>query len=233
MLDAFTTGKTAAVAEASTRLLLDLAGWRGQVLTSSRLPSRPGRSQRLADLAAGTGARAYLCGTGGMTYLDVAAFAAQSIAVAPFRLPTTGLWSSGCRTSALWAMATLGPQAVAACLQALAVDRQSALLAVGGQLDLPAQGRLTGNQVAVARLTVSDEQGPLIWVSPDVHGSWWRRRTRGRLGFGCSAMRRTFFSGRRTGRRPQTPAWCLPPGRRSTPAAAWAAASVPTWRPRQ
>jgi len=123
VLDAFTTGKTSTVAEISTRVLLDLVGWRGQVLISSRLPARPGRSQRLADLAAATGARAYLCGTGGMTYLDQAPFAAQDIAVAPFRPPTTGIWSSGRRISALWALAALGPQAVAARLQALAADQ--------------------------------------------------------------------------------------------------------------
>lgn len=122
VLEAFDTGRTAVVAETSTRVLLDLVGWRGQVLTSSRLPARPGRSQRLADLAAATGARAYLCGTGGMTYLDQALFAARDITVTPFRPPTTTIWSSGRRLSALWALATLGPQTVAARLQALVAD---------------------------------------------------------------------------------------------------------------
>ncbi|MFS0691938.1 WbqC family protein [Streptomyces nitrosporeus] len=120
VLDAFATERTAAVAEMSTRLLLDLLGWRGQILTSSDLPARPGRSQRLADLAAATGARTYLCGTGGMTYLDPAPFEAQDIAVLPFRPPTTGIWSTGRRVSALWALAALGPQAVAARCRALA-----------------------------------------------------------------------------------------------------------------
>ncbi|WP_244905395.1 hypothetical protein [Streptomyces agglomeratus] len=36
----------------STRVLLDLLGWRGQILASSRLTARPGRSVRLVDLAA-------------------------------------------------------------------------------------------------------------------------------------------------------------------------------------
>jgi len=120
VLNAFTTGRTAAVTETSTRVLLDLLGWKGQVFSSSRLPSRPGRSERLADLAAATGARAYLCGTGGMTYLDQAPFTAQHIAVTPFRPPTTPFWTSGRRLSALWALATLGPQTVAAHFQALA-----------------------------------------------------------------------------------------------------------------
>ncbi|MDQ8707226.1 WbqC family protein [Streptomyces sp. LHD-70] len=121
LLDTFTTGRTTKVAEMSTRVLLDLLGWQGQILTSSSLPARPGRSVRLADLAAATGARAYLCGTGGMTYLDPAPFAAQNIAVALFRPPTTGIWSSGWRISALWALATLGPQDIAAGFQALTV----------------------------------------------------------------------------------------------------------------
>ncbi|MFD4476046.1 WbqC family protein [Streptomyces sp. NPDC058471] len=122
VLDAFTTGRTAAVAETSTRVFLDLLGWKGKILTSSQLPSRPGRSQRLADLAAGTGARTYLCGPGGMTYLDQTLFAARDIAVTPFRPPMTNVWSSGRRLSALWAFAGLGPDAVADLLQALAAD---------------------------------------------------------------------------------------------------------------
>jgi hypothetical protein len=55
----------------------------------------------LADLAAVTGARAYLCGTSGMTCLDPAPFAAQNIAVASFRPPTTGICSADRRLSAL------------------------------------------------------------------------------------------------------------------------------------
>ncbi|NED89086.1 WbqC family protein, partial [Streptomyces sp. SID11233] len=77
VLDAFATGRTAVVAETSTRVLLDLLGWRGRILRSSLLAAGPGRSLRLADLAAATGARVYLCGTGGMTYLDPAPFAAR------------------------------------------------------------------------------------------------------------------------------------------------------------
>ncbi|MFG2149124.1 hypothetical protein ACGFRG_33725 [Streptomyces sp. NPDC048696] len=68
-----------------------------------------------------TGARAYLCVTGGMTYLDPALFAAQNVTVAAFRPPTTGIWSSGRWLSALWALATLGPQDTAVGFQALTV----------------------------------------------------------------------------------------------------------------
>lgn len=81
MPDTFATGRTAAVAETSTRVLLDLLGWKGTILTSSQLPSRPGRSQRLADLAAVTGARAYLCGT-----------AAWPISMRPRSSPGTSPW---------------------------------------------------------------------------------------------------------------------------------------------
>ncbi|WP_233436178.1 MULTISPECIES: WbqC family protein [Streptomyces] len=122
VLDAFGTGRTATVAETSTRALLGLLGWQGEILTGSDLPSRPGRSQRLADLSAITGARAYLCGTGGMAYLDPAPFAAEGIAVTPFRPPTTGIWSSGRSLSSLGALAALGPQEVATIMQRLASD---------------------------------------------------------------------------------------------------------------
>lgn len=125
MLNAFDTRRTAAVAETSTRILLGLLGWRGQILFSSQLPARPGRSQRLADLAAATGARSYLCGTGGMTYLDEAPFTDQAIVVTPFRPPTTSIWSSGRQVSALWALASLGPDAMATQLQALAADHNN------------------------------------------------------------------------------------------------------------
>ncbi|MFI6121672.1 WbqC family protein [Streptomyces sp. NPDC051064] len=122
VLDAFGTGRTATVAEVSTRVLLGLLGWQGKILNSSDLPSRPGRSQRLADLSAITGARAYLCGTGGMAYLDPVPFAAEDMAVTPFRPPTTGIWSSGRSLSSLGALAALGPQEVAAIMQRLALD---------------------------------------------------------------------------------------------------------------
>ncbi|MFF0585235.1 WbqC family protein [Streptomyces sp. NPDC003781] len=123
MLDAFDTGRIAAVATVSTRMLLDSLGWQGQALISSDLPSRPGRSQRLADLCAVTGARAYACGTGGVTYLDPAPFAAEGIAVMPFQPPTTGIWSSSRRLSALSAVAALGPREVAARMRRLASDQ--------------------------------------------------------------------------------------------------------------
>ncbi|WP_224327385.1 WbqC family protein [Streptomyces olivaceus] len=117
---AFDTGRVTPVATASTRALLELLGWRGQIFTSSTLPARTGRSERLADLADVTGACAYLCGTGGMTYLDHAPFTELGVAVIPFLTPTTGLWASGRQVSALRALASRGPDAVGARFHALA-----------------------------------------------------------------------------------------------------------------
>ncbi|MFF6772672.1 WbqC family protein [Streptomyces sp. NPDC012637] len=125
VLAAFDSGRTAAVAETSTRVLLDLLGWQGRVLTASRLPARPGRSQRLADLTNEARAGTYLCGTGGMTYLDPALFAARGITVAPFLPPAAGIWSSAQRVTALWALAHLGPADLAAQLRAFADARAS------------------------------------------------------------------------------------------------------------
>ncbi|MER5780232.1 WbqC family protein [Streptomyces mobaraensis] len=111
VLDAFlTSNRTAAVAEASTRTLLDLLGWRGEIVHSSGLPARPGRSQRLVDLAAAVDARTYLCGRGGMRYLDADPFTTNGISVTPFTIPETGVWKTAHDTSSLWALMRIGPQ---------------------------------------------------------------------------------------------------------------------------
>jgi hypothetical protein len=113
LLDLFTTtDRTARVAEASTRTLLDMLGWTGTILRSSDLPARPGRSQRLADLATATHARTYLCGTGGMRYLDLDLFQHLVTTVTPFRTPDTGLWTNARTISALWTMMKHGPSDV-------------------------------------------------------------------------------------------------------------------------
>jgi hypothetical protein len=127
VLDLFTTtDKTAEVTEASTHILLNLLGWKGQILRSSQLAARPGRSQRLADLAAVTGARSYLCGTGGMKYLERGPFASCGITVTPFRTPTAGGWDTGRAISALRALMLLGSQALADALRAVAADQDDA-----------------------------------------------------------------------------------------------------------
>ncbi|WP_437012836.1 WbqC family protein [Streptomyces sp. enrichment culture] len=92
----------------------------GRILTAGGLSARTERSERLADLTAAAGAGTYLCGTGGMTYLDPAPFTARGIAVAPFLPPAAGIWASAQRVTALWALAHLGPAGLAARLRALA-----------------------------------------------------------------------------------------------------------------
>ncbi|MFI6848095.1 WbqC family protein [Kitasatospora sp. NPDC050467] len=115
VLDLFaTTDRTAVVAEASTRTLLDMLGWPGVILHSSSLESRPDRSQRLADLAAATGASSYLCGTGGMRYLDPTAFHQHGIVVTPFQTATDGFWAAARTISSLQPLMALGPGPLAA-----------------------------------------------------------------------------------------------------------------------
>ncbi|WP_280725603.1 WbqC family protein [Kitasatospora sp. MAA4] len=115
VLDLFAvTDRTAVIAEASTRALLGLLGWQGEILHSSSLESRTDRSQRLADLAAVTGASSYLCGTGGMRYLDPVAFHQHGITVTPFQTAIDGTWSSAREVSSLQPLMALGSDALAA-----------------------------------------------------------------------------------------------------------------------
>lgn len=121
VLDAFVASdRTAVVAKASVRALLDLLGWKGTILRSSVLPARPERSQRLADLAATVRARTYLCGTGGMRYLDVRPFVANGITVTPFTTPAAGAWMAGREISALLALMQLGPHRLSSELRTVA-----------------------------------------------------------------------------------------------------------------
>ncbi|MFI6396419.1 WbqC family protein [Nonomuraea sp. NPDC050540] len=116
ILDLFDdTASVAEVATASTLLLVDLLGWPGRAVASSSLPSRPGRSTRLADLPAISGGRTYLCGTGGMKYLDMAPFQELGIRVVPFQPGgVSGLWGQARRITALNALMMLGPDLLAA-----------------------------------------------------------------------------------------------------------------------
>ncbi len=119
------TDSMADIAETSTRVLLDTLGWRGEVLHSSALPARPGRSARLADLAVATGSTHYLCGTGGLRYLDPEPFDARGIPILPFHTPLSDgdpLWCWARRVSSLWALSVIGPQALAT---RMSVDRQA------------------------------------------------------------------------------------------------------------
>ena len=99
------------VAESSTRGLLRLLGWSGRIVRSNSLPARPGRSQRLADLASAVGANAYLCGEGGMRYLDHTPFRSAGITVVPLKTPTalsSSVWTRARRITGLWAVMTAG-----------------------------------------------------------------------------------------------------------------------------
>ncbi|WP_406169092.1 WbqC family protein [Streptomyces canus] len=129
VLESFaSTDRAADIAGTSTRVLLDSLGWRGEVLHSSALPARTGRSQRLADLAAATGSTNYLCGPGGQRYLDHEPFDAHGIPVMTFHTPVDegdSLWRWARRASSLWALSAIGPQELAARLDA---DRRARLL---------------------------------------------------------------------------------------------------------
>jgi hypothetical protein len=122
VLDQFqTTDSVSAIARTSTIALLTALGWSGEVLDSSTIPARGGRSERLADLAAATSSTHYLCGTGGRRYLDTDPFDAHGIPVLAFHTPVdTGgpLWQWSRRISSLWALSQIGPEALAAMLVA-------------------------------------------------------------------------------------------------------------------
>jgi WbqC-like protein family len=116
------TASLAAICEMSTLVLLQLLGWRGQVVRSSQLPSRSGRSDRLADLVQAVGGTSYLCGTGGRRYLDTTPFEAAGLPVQWFEPPvvpsdTLGLWTANRQVSALWPMLAYGVDAVHAAQQ--------------------------------------------------------------------------------------------------------------------
>ncbi|AIJ22981.1 WbqC family protein [Amycolatopsis methanolica] len=109
----------AVVAEVSVRAMLHRLGWRGDVLRSSELPARDGRSERLADLTAAVGASTYLCGPGGAKYLSERPFLDRGLQVR-YPPPPPLSREPGMRTaSALWAFAARGAAGVR---DALAAD---------------------------------------------------------------------------------------------------------------
>jgi hypothetical protein len=129
VLDRFEdTDRVADLARTSTVALLTALGWNGEVLESSAIPTHRGRSERLADLAVATGSNHYLCGTGGLRYLDHQPFAAHGITVLPLHTPVdTGdrLWQQARRISSLWALSATGPNELAT---RLAAERAANLL---------------------------------------------------------------------------------------------------------
>ncbi|MFJ5607814.1 WbqC family protein [Streptomyces sp. NPDC093221] len=109
------TGGTASVAESTTRALLNVLDWRGSIVHSSDLAASSDRSARLADLTRAVGADTYLCGTGGMRYLDRSPFAERGLSVHALRPPSSeGLWTGAATVSALWALAAYGPRNIKA-----------------------------------------------------------------------------------------------------------------------
>jgi hypothetical protein len=113
VLDLFDkTDSLADVNTASTRCLLDLVGWQGAFVRSSDLTASSERSERLADLTEAVGAGEYLCGTGGMRYIEHEPFTARGLRVIPFCIPTSGdeVWRSATRISSLCALMHVGPE---------------------------------------------------------------------------------------------------------------------------
>lgn len=105
------TDRLAHVAEVSARALLHILGWRGTVHDSSVLPARPGRSERLVDLVRAVESRRYLCGTGGVRYLDRQPFVDAGVDVHYFAPPADGpsIWQSANQVSTLCALMAVGP----------------------------------------------------------------------------------------------------------------------------
>ena len=130
------------LAEASTRALLTLAGWRGTVLRSSDLTARTDKSQRLAELTCAAQATTYLCGTGGARYLDRWPFALHGLQVVLFTAPAHGdprVWEGASKLSALHALMAVGPVALSTELHQHAawLIQQAAATAAEAALPLP------------------------------------------------------------------------------------------------
>ncbi|GAA2773649.1 WbqC family protein [Kitasatospora cinereorecta] len=106
------TDRMAVIAEASTRLLLDLLGWQGRVVRSSALAAGAGRTRRLVDLCRAVGADSYLCGTGGAKYVEHQPFTDAGIDLRPFSVPTTGVWADARTFSAVHSVMVHGAEPV-------------------------------------------------------------------------------------------------------------------------
>ncbi|GAB7184490.1 WbqC family protein [Kitasatospora sp. Ki12] len=137
-LDAFLdvfgrTDRIAAVAQESTLLLLSMVGWRGQVVASSDLHAGSDRSQRLTDLCLAVGASTYLCGTGGLRYVQPAVFDRAGVELRPVRLPADGWWAGAPRTSAVAALTAHGPRRLAELLHRAQEAQPLAAIVLPGQ----------------------------------------------------------------------------------------------------
>ncbi|QNE19664.1 WbqC family protein [Kribbella qitaiheensis] len=106
------------VAELSTRVLLEMVGWHGQIVRSSDFEVRQDRSSRLADLTQAVQAETYLCGTGGRRYLDESPFTQAGLTVEYFESPhwlSSEIWHSGKGLSAVCTLSEHSLQPPHAC----------------------------------------------------------------------------------------------------------------------
>jgi hypothetical protein len=109
------TASVAKIAEQTTRELLQMLGWQGEIIRSSDMAARNSRSERLADLTQAAGCDVYLCGTGGAKYLDEAVFHEAGLRVDYFSLPNGQFGERS--TSSLWAFMTYGSDRLKAFLE--------------------------------------------------------------------------------------------------------------------
>jgi hypothetical protein len=99
------------VAVASTLGLLSAVGWNGRVVYASSLRSTSGdRNRRLVDLCRQVGAQTFLCGTGGISYLDTVLFESARVDV---RVIADSARGDERRRSGLDVLARCGPHLLA------------------------------------------------------------------------------------------------------------------------
>lgn len=87
------TDRLSDIAELSATAMLRRRGWTGDIIRSSDLtksaPIRAGRSERLVDLVLAAGCTSYLCGRGGISYLDPDPFVRARVEVSVTRASRT------------------------------------------------------------------------------------------------------------------------------------------------
>lgn len=120
-------GSLAASAELSARRLLELLDWSGEVVADVEVAetSRTGRLVELTRLASCNG---YLCGTGGLRYLDPKEFEQQGISVKflDYRALLEAVGLADCyRLSALDLLCRCGPERFQEIMAALAERAKS------------------------------------------------------------------------------------------------------------
>lgn len=122
-----TSGTLTDTATASTAAMLHALGWQGTIAFASDLHAGSERTERLIDLCAAVGAGTYLCGTGGMRYVDPTRFAHAGIELVPYPAPSEEeagpVWRAARQITGLWALAAHGPAAVTAAVARLAASR--------------------------------------------------------------------------------------------------------------